>query len=126
MKNLPETAQALINGKRTFIGLLFFPISLFPLAALLTYDSSSMPQIQIPTTASTNWIGPIGDYFSFYGYSLLGLAIWIIPIYCIIIGCRSVYGASLRPKMIIIWRISLVLSAACLIELLAVNAPKIQ
>ena len=126
MKNLPETAQALINGKRTFIGLLFFPISLFPLAALLTYDSSSMPQIQIPTTASTNWIGPIGDYFSFYGYSLLGLAIWIIPIYCIIIGCRSVYGASLRPKSIIIWRISLVLSAACLIELLAVNAPKIQ
>lgn len=126
MKNLPETAQALINGKRTFIGLLFFPISLFPLAALLTYDSSSMPQIQIPTTASTNWIGPIGDYFSFYGYSLLGLAIWIIPIYCIIIGCRLVYGASLRPKMIIIWRISLVLSAACLIELLAVNAPKIQ
>lgn len=126
MKNLPETAQALMNGKRTFIGLLFFPISLFPLAALLTYDSSSMPQIQIPTTASTNWIGPIGDYFSFYGYSLLGLAIWIIPIYCIIIGCRSVYGASLRPKAIIIWRISLVLSAACLIELLAVNAPKIQ
>lgn len=126
MKNLPETAQALMNGKRTFIGLLFFPISLFPLAALLTYDSSSMPQIQIPATASTNWIGPIGDYFSFYGYSLLGLAIWIIPIYCIIIGCRSVYGASLRPKAIIIWRISLVLSAACLIELLAVNAPKIQ
>ena len=126
MKDLQEQNRAFMRGKKNFIGWLFFPISLFPLAALLTYDSASMQQVQTPAIASTNWIGPIGDHFSYYGYSLLGLAIWIIPVYCVIIGCRSVSGASLRPGMRALWRTGLLLSVACLIELMAQNAPKIQ
>lgn len=126
MKDIQDTYRTTLRKKKNFIGWLFFPISLFPLAALLTYDSSSMRQVQMPASASTNWIGPIGDHFSYYGYTLLGLSIWIIPVYCIIIGCRSVAGASLRPGIRALWRTSLLLSVACLIELMAPNAPKMQ
>ncbi len=126
MKDLQDINKTVLSRKKNFIGWLFFPISLFPLAALLTYDSASMPQVQIPAYASTNWIGPLGDSFSYYGYNLLGLAIWIIPVYCVIIGCRSVSGASLKPGVRALWRIGLLLSAACIIELLAPQAPKIR
>ena len=125
MKEYLDTNKSLKRNKKNFIGWLFFPISLFPLAALLTYDSSSIAQVQMPASQSSNWIGPIGDSFSYYGYSLFGLAIWLIPIYCIIIGCRSVAGESLRPGTKALWRTTLLLSASCLVELLTPNAPKI-
>ena len=67
MKDLQDINKTVLSRKKNFIGWLFFPISLFPLAALLTYDSASMPQVQIPAYASTNWIGPLGDSFSYYG-----------------------------------------------------------
>ena len=125
MKEYLDTNKTLKRNKKNFIGWLFFPISLFPLAALLTYDSASIEQVQMPTSQSTNWIGPIGDSFSYYGYSLFGLAIWLIPIYCIIIGCRSVAGESMRPGLKAIWRTTLLLSTACLIEILTPNAPRL-
>lgn len=125
MKEYLDTNKTLKRNKKNFIGWLFFPISLFPLAALLTYDSASIEQVQMPASQSTNWIGPIGDSFSYYGYSLFGLAIWLIPIYCIIIGCRSVAGESMRPGLKAIWRTTLLLSTACLIEILTPNAPRL-
>lgn len=126
MKDQSDINIRNVRIKKSFIGWLFFPISLFPLAALLTYDSASMTQVQIPAAPSMNWIGPIGDSFAYYGYSILGLAVWILPVYCIIIGFRSVSGATLRPGLRAVWRTTLLVSTACLIEIIAPSAPRIQ
>lgn len=121
MKDSPDTSKP---HKKTFIGWLFFPISLFPLAALLTYNQSAMIENQIPAAPSTNWIGPIGDNFAYYGYDFLGLTIWIVPLYCILIGCKSASGASLRPGLKFFWCINLLISAAALVQIL--NIPVIE
>ena len=59
--------------ERRFLGWLLFPIALFPLIALLTYDWRT--QDQTPPAASSNWFGPMGDMFAYYGYKIFGLAI---------------------------------------------------
>ncbi len=121
MKDSTDTPKP---HKKTFIGWLFFPISLFPLAALLTYNQRAMIENQIPPDPSTNWIGPIGDNFAYYGYDFLGLTVWIVPLYCILIGCRSASGASLRPGLKFFWCTNLLISAAALVQIL--NIPFIE
>ncbi len=121
MKDSTDTPKP---HKKTFIGWLFFPISLFPLAALLTYNQRAMIENQIPPEPSTNWIGPIGDNFAYYGYDFLGLTIWIVPLYCILVGCKSASGASLRPGLKFFWCTNLLISAAALVQIL--NVPLIE
>ncbi len=126
MKETPDASKGNEKGARNFMGWMLLPISLFPFAALITYDWHSIEQLSIPAAHTSNWIGPIGDIFAYYGYSILGLAIWIIPVYCIIIGCRSVAGEPLKPGIRALWRTSLIISAACLLEIIAPNAPGIE
>lgn len=119
MKDDTNTTKPLGREKKSFIGWLFFPISLFPLAALLTYNPYAIEQIQNPPELTTNWIGPIGDLFAYHGYDLLGLAIWIIPLYCILTGCRSACGEPLKMNIRILWRLILLTTLACLMEIFA-------
>lgn len=121
MKDDTNTAKPLGREKKSFIGWLFFPISLFPLAALLTYNPYAIEQIQNPPEPSSNWIGPIGDLFAHQGYDLLGLAIWVIPLYCILTGCRSASGEPLKINIRILWRIILLTTLASLMEIFAVE-----
>ena len=76
--------------ERRFTGWLFFPIALFPLVALLTYDHGAIGSLNAPVRSSTNWIGAIGDGFAYCAYLTFGLAAWIIPVLFIVIGARVV------------------------------------
>ena len=87
--------------ERRFLGWLLFPIALFPLIALLTYDWRT--QDQTPPAASSNWFGPMGDMFAYYGYKIFGLAIWIVPLFCIWGGCRLVLSGLRRPGAKTLW-----------------------
>ena len=115
----------LSSGKRRLFGWILFPIALFPLAALLTYDWRAT-DLQIPAAHSTNWIGPLGDFFAYYGYCLLGFAVWILPVYCIVISCRIIAGESLRPGIRLLWRSLLLVAAASLLRIMEHNAPGIK
>ncbi len=123
---MTDTSETdLSSGKRRFFGWILFPIALFPLAALLTYDWRAT-DLQIPAAHSTNWIGPLGDFFAYYGYCLLGFAVWILPIYCIVISCRIIAGESLRPGIRLLWRSLLLVAAASLLQIMEHNAPGIK
>ena len=74
------------------IGWCFFPLALFPLVSLLTYDWRAMPQLATPPAPSSNWIGALGDAFAFWGYAIFGLAIWVVPVMCIVGGICLVAG----------------------------------
>ena len=80
-----------------FVGWTLFPLALFPLVALLSYDWRAMPQLCVPPEPSSNWIGALGDYFAFYGYQLLGLAVWVVPVSCVVWGLCLVAGRRMRP-----------------------------
>ena len=123
---MTETSETnLGSGKRRLFGWILFPIALFPLAALLTYDWRAT-DLQIPAAHSTNWIGPLGDFFAYYGYCLLGFAVWILPVYCIVISCRIIAGESLRPGIRLLWRSLLLVAAASLLQIMEHNAPGIK
>ena len=123
---MTETSETnLGSGKRRLFGWILFPIALFPLAALLTYDWRAT-DLQIPAAHSTNWIGPLGDFFAYYGYCLLGFAVWILPVYCIVISCRIIAGESLRPGVKLLWRSLLLVAAASLLQIMEHNAPGIK
>ena len=112
--------------ERRFTGWLFFPIALFPLVALLTYDHGAIGSLNAPVRSSTNWIGAIGDGFAYCAYLTFGLAAWIIPVLFIVIGARVVVGARLRPGRRTVWTLVFLVAAACLLDVLQSSAPGIE
>ncbi len=112
------------SPERRFIGWLLFPLSLFPLVSLLTYDWRATG-LKTPKEPSTNWIGPLGDMFAQYGYLLFGLAIWVVPAVCIVYGVRLVCGHKFRPGARLLWTGSVLVTSACLMHALRA-APGIE
>ena len=114
------------DNKRTerhALGWLLFPISLFPLVALLTYDWRSIEALQTPPNPSSNWIGALGDGFAYLGYTAIGLAIWVVPALCIVAGLCRITGRRLHSGVRKMWLLAFVTSAACIMQSVQGNAP---
>lgn len=103
--NIPEnpTEQTLF---RKIIGICLLPLATFPFLALISYDWRGVSKLCIPCReTSQNLIGPLGDAFAYYGYTLVGLAVWTFPIICIILGLRLVLfpGRRFSHRLKIAW-----------------------
>jgi len=112
--NIAEKNQ----GRRSVVAWLLFPLALFPLAALLTYDWRSIPALCIPPRPHTNWIGALGDGFAYYGYSLFGIAVWTIPALCIIAGLCAALGRNARILRRLPWFALFLFSTSGLLQVL--------
>ena len=104
------------NVRRNVFAWLLFPLALFPLVALLTYDWRARPELNLPPLPSTNWIGALGDGFAYYGYLLLGLAIWILPVVCVIAAICLVHGRRMRPGRREIWFAVFIATVSALLQ----------
>ncbi len=103
--------------RRRVIGLFMFPLALFPLLALCTYNWHDISDLCIPeATPSTNLIGIAGDWFAYIGYKIFGLAVWSVPALCVYIGMRLVLGNSCNPGRRTIGVALLVFSVTCLLQ----------
>ena len=85
------------KNRRKLLGFFLFPIALFPLLALVSYRWQAMAALNIPPEASSNLIGVVGDTFAYYGYLLIGLAVWAVPPLTLFLGLLLVLGKSFRP-----------------------------
>ena len=101
---------------------LMFPLALFPLVALLTYDWRAIEALNTPPVRSTNWIGALGDGFAYYGYLLLGLAIWIVPVLSVIAGLCLVCGRKMRPGKREAWLAMFLISLSCITQVVGDHA----
>ena len=123
--NPSSTADA--GREKRVIGWFIFPIALlFPLVALLTYDWHSIAALQTPPHETTNWVGALGDAFAYHGYTLVGLAVWIIPIACIALCLALILtrrGCGLRS---VAWFFVLLAASACLLQVAQNHAPGIK
>ena len=119
-----NTAEQSIE-KHVF-GWLLFLVSLFPLVALLTYDWRSVAALRVPPLPSTNWVGALGDTFAYYGYTVIGLAVWIIPVVCVALALCLVGGRRLRLGRRIPWFALLLAACACLLQVAQRHAPGIS
>ena len=108
------------------MGWVLIPLALFLFVALLTYEWQAIAYLQTPPNSPTsNWIGPLGNYFAYYGYQLLGLAIWALPITCLVLGLRLVTGRLVRLGRRELWLTAVLFSIACLIQLSQPHIPLI-
>ena len=105
-------------GHRPVIAWLLFPLALFPLAALLTYDWRAIPALCIPPRPHTNWIGALGDGFAYYGYALFGIAVWTIPALCIVAGLSAALGRNVRLLRRLPWFALFLLATSGLMQVL--------
>ena len=110
--------------ERHAIGWFLFPIlAIFPLVSLLTYDWRAVAALQTPPSPSTNWIGALGDGFAYWGYTLVGLAIWTVPVFCLAAGLFRLTGHRLNSGMRKLWLVLSCASLACLLEAAQGHAP---
>ena len=107
-------------------GWFLFPISLFPFVALMTYDWRAIDTLQSPPVPSPNWIGSLGDAFAYYGYQLFGLAIWMVPVVCVIAGLCLVAGRKMRPGRREAWFAVSLLATSSLVQALQHHAPGLK
>ena len=115
-----------ISREKHIFGWMLFPISLFPLVALLTYDWRSVAALQVPPMPSTNWVGALGDSFAYLGYTTIGLAVWTIPVVCIVLGLCLVGGRKLNLGRRAPWFALFVAACACLLQVAQHHAPGIS
>ena len=92
----------------------------------MTYDWRAVAALRVPPMPSTNWVGALGDAFAYGGYQTIGLAVWIIPVACVILGLCLVtgHGAGMRRRAP--WFLLLLLSSACLLQVAQSHAPGIS
>ncbi|MBQ3289412.1 MAG: DNA translocase FtsK 4TM domain-containing protein [Kiritimatiellae bacterium] len=110
------------SPRRSVFAWLLFPLALFPLAALLTYDWRAIPALNSPPAASSNWIGALGDGFAYYGYLVFGLAIWIAPLICVAAALCLMHGRRARLIGRTFWSVVLLCATACLLQVVGNHA----
>ena len=110
--------------RRWLLGFFLFPIALFPLLSLMSYRWQAIPTLNIPPETSTNLIGVVGDTFAYYGYLLIGLAIWAVPPLTILLGLLLVLGRSFRPGFRFLALAVFLFATTCLLQLLG-DSPSI-
>ena len=119
----PVSSETEPSAIRRVIGLFMFPIALFPLLALCTYNWHDISDLCIPAAAPTaNLIGAVGDWFAYNGYQLLGLGVWAVPLVCVFCGFRLVLGRSFHPGRRTIGVTLFVLAVTCLLQLLGMGS----
>ena len=106
------------SGRHPVVAWLLFPLALFPLAALLTYDWRSISALCIPPRPHTNWIGALGDGFAYYGYALFGLAIWTVPVFCVLAGLCVALGRNARILRRLPWFALFLLATSGLLQVI--------
>ena len=89
------------KGGRSIFGWLLFPIALFPLVALLTYDWRSVPSLKIPADPST-------------------------PVVCIIVALFLVAGRRILHFRRTMWFLVMLSASACLLQVAQEHAPGIS
>lgn len=105
---------------------LLFPLALFPLVALMSYDWRAIEGLRSPVEKSSNWIGALGDFFAYWGYVLFGMAIWIVPIACVLAGICCIAGRRMKAGRRIAWFFVFLIACACLVQVAEPNAPGIH
>ena len=111
------------NEEKHAFGWLLPLFAFFPFIALVTYDWHAIADLNLPPAPSANWIGALGDGFAYWGYKLVGLAVWLVPVLCIIGGLLVATGRRLHSGLRKLWLLAFVATAACLLESTTTELP---
>jgi S-DNA-T family DNA segregation ATPase FtsK/SpoIIIE len=103
---------------RRVIGVLLFPIILFPLLSLVTYNWRDIAWLNAPPLSPpANLIGLVGAWSAFIGYSVMGLTVWVVPFFALVFSGLLLYGRIVRVGRRVFWMLLFVVALCCLVQL---------
>ena len=103
---------------RRIAGFLLFPIALFPLLSLITYNWRDISWLNAPPLVPpANLIGIVGAWSVFIGYSLMGLTLWLVPFFALLFSGMLLYGRIVRVGRRAFWVILFMVALCCLVQL---------
>lgn len=104
--------------KLRVIGFILLPFSVFPLLSIITYNWRDISWLNSPPLSPTsNLIGLVGAWSVFMGYSYIGLALWIVPVFVILFGVLMFSGKMIYVARRMVWVLLFTLSLACMLQL---------
>ncbi|MBQ7721335.1 MAG: DNA translocase FtsK 4TM domain-containing protein [Kiritimatiellae bacterium] len=99
-------------------GFVLVVLMLIPVLALWSYDWHDVPWLNAQGGRTpVNLIGLAGAIGAFAGYSVFGLAVWLIPVWMVVFGMYMLLGRLRRPWVSLIWAIILQISVCSLLQL---------
>ena len=103
---------------RRLTGSLLFPVALFPLLSMLTYNWRDISWLNSPPLVPpANLIGIVGAWSVFVGYSLFGLTLWLLPVFVLLFSCMLIYGRVMHIGRRALWAFLFVVALCCLVQL---------
>jgi len=103
---------------RRVIGVLLFPIILFPLLSLVTYNWRDISWLNAPPLSPpANLIGLVGAWSAFIGYSVMGLTVWVVPFFALVFSGLLLYGRIVRVGRRVFWMLLFVVALCCVVQL---------
>ncbi len=99
-------------------GYILLPLSIFPLLSIITYDWRDISWLNSPPLSPvSNWIGPVGAWSVFIGYSFIGIALWAVPFFVILLGVLMVTGRIVYFLRRLLWVLLFIIALACMLQL---------
>ena len=103
---------------RRLLGGLLFPIALFPLLSLVTYNWRDISWLNSPPLSPpANLIGIVGAWSVFVGYSIFGLAMWVVPFLVLLFSALLINGRIARVGRRSGWTLLFLVALCCLVQL---------
>jgi S-DNA-T family DNA segregation ATPase FtsK/SpoIIIE len=103
---------------RRVAGVLLLPIILFPLLSLVSYNWRDISWLNAPPLSPpANLIGLVGAWSVFIGYSVMGLALWVVPFFALVFSGMLLYGRIVRVGWRAFWMALFVVALCCLLQL---------
>jgi len=116
--DLMDKQEADRRAHRRLIGIILLPVAFFPLLSILTYNWRDISMLHSPPlTPPANLIGTCGAWGVFAGYSILGLALWVVPFFVLAFSAILLYGKTRRLWNILLWTPLFLVALCCLIQL---------
>ncbi len=91
----PNATFGTYGGKpRPFSALFFLAVGAILLFFLITFDLDQIVFNTSKEPEETSFFGKIGEYFPFYFLWGFGISAWVIPFYCLLLGCMHLFRRS--------------------------------
>ncbi|MCL1920347.1 MAG: DNA translocase FtsK 4TM domain-containing protein [Kiritimatiellaeota bacterium] len=106
------------RAHRRLIGIILFPIAFFPLLSMMTYNWRDISMLNAPPLSPpANLIGLAGAWSVFAGYTIFGLALWVVPVFVLLFSAILLYGKIRRTWKILLWTPVFLVALCCLVQL---------
>ncbi len=99
-------------------GFVLVLLVLLPVLSLVSYTWRDVPWLNAETNrAPANLIGLVGAVGAYAGYSLFGLAVWLVPVWMALLGVRLFMGRFHHPWRSIVWAVVFQIAVCALFQL---------